>query len=195
FEFHDWAHDRGEKTVLGTVFPAGHDEDEGERLLAMLAAHPSTARHLAHKLCERFVSDDSPDGCVDHAAAAFVRPHGDIAAPIKAIVASDDFWATTARHAKVKSPLEFVVSAMRATGAGADSTPRLGFVLQQLGQPLYQQQVPTGYPEREESWVNSGALLGRMNVAMAIAAGRLPGISTNLDALLPPTPHTHAPLA
>ncbi|HEY2805566.1 MAG TPA: DUF1800 domain-containing protein [Gemmatimonadales bacterium] len=187
FEFHDWAHDRGEKVVLGTVFPAGHGQDEGERLLTMLANSPATARHIAHKLCERLVSDDSPDGCVDHATAAFLRTHGDIAAVIRAIVESPDFWAGTARRSKVKTPLEFVVSALRATGAVPDTSPRLGFVLQTLGQPLFQQQVPTGYPETQEMWVNSGALLNRMNVAMGIATGRLPGIDVDLEPVVPMT--------
>ncbi len=187
FEFHDWAHDRGEKFVLGQVFPAGHMQDEGERLLTLLALHPSTARHIAHKLCERFVADEAPDGCVDHATAAYLRTHGDIAAVLRAIVESPDFWAGTVRRTKVKSPLEFVVSAMRSTGATPDSTPRLAGVLQVLGQPLFQQQVPTGYPETQEMWVNSGALLGRMNVAMGIASGRLPGLTVDLDPTVPLT--------
>jgi uncharacterized protein (DUF1800 family) len=185
WEFHPFAHDRGAKTVLGVNFPAGHMEDEGNRLLAMLAMHPSTARHLAHKLCARFVSDDSPDGCVDHAVSAYLRSKGNIAATIRAIVGSEDFWAPVNRRAKIKSPLEFVVSAMRVTGAVPDTTPRLAGVLQQLGQPLFQQQVPTGYPETQEDWVNSGALLARMNIAMGLAAGRLPGALVDLDAVVP----------
>ena len=185
FEFRDWAHDRGEKFVLGQRFPAGQMQDEGERLLTMLARHPSTARHLAHKLCARFVADEAPDGCVDHAVSAFMRSQGDIAVTLRAIVESDDFWAPANRRAKVKSPLEFLVSAMRATGARADSTPRLAGVLQQLGQPLFQQQVPTGYPETKEEWVNSGALLGRMNMALGIAAGRLAGLVQDVGAAIP----------
>jgi len=187
FEFHDRAHELGEKTVLGVKFPSGHGMDEGERLLRMLAAHPSTARHIAHKLCARFVADDPPDGCVDHAVAAWTRTNGDIRAVILAIVESDDFWAPENMRAKLKSPLEFVVGALRATGAGPDTSARLGFVLNQLGQPLFMQQVPTGYPERMDEWVSSGALLNRMNVAVAIAAGRLPGMRVDLDPLIPPT--------
>jgi uncharacterized protein (DUF1800 family) len=184
FEYHEWAHDDGEKTVLGVKFPSGHGMDEGERLLRMLAAHPSTARHIAHKLCARFVADDPPDGCVDHAVAAWTRTNGDIRAVVLAIVESDDFWAPETMRAKLKSPLEFVVSALRATGAGPDTSARLGNVLNQLGQPLFMQQVPTGYPERMDEWVNSGALLNRMNVAVAIAAGRLPGMNVDLEPLI-----------
>jgi uncharacterized protein (DUF1800 family) len=187
FEYHDWAHDESEKMVLGVKFPSGHGMDEGERLLRMLAAHPSTARHIAHKLCARFVADDPPDGCVDHAVAAWMQTNGDIRAVILAIVESDDFWAPETMRAKLKSPLEFVVSALRATGAGPDTSARLGFVLGQLGQPLFMQQVPTGYPERMDEWVSSGALLNRMNVAVAIAAGRLPGMSVDLEPLIPMT--------
>ncbi len=185
FEFHPWAHDRGEKTVLGERFPEGHGMDEGLRLLHLLAEHPSTARHLAHKLCARFVADDPPDGCVDAAVGAWLRTHGDIRAVLRAIVHSPDFWAAQNRRAKVKSPLEFVASALRATMAEPDSTPRLTFVLQQLGQQLFMQQVPTGYPETAEEWVNSGALLARMNVAVGLAAGRLPGARLDLDAIVP----------
>jgi uncharacterized protein (DUF1800 family) len=187
FEFHAWAHDRGEKVVLGERFPADHGMDEGLRLLHLLAEHPSTARHLAHKLCARFVADDPPDGCVDAAASAWLRTHGDIRAVLRAIVHSPDFWAPQNRRAKVKSPLEFVASALRATMAVPDSTPRLTFVLQQLGQQLFMQQVPTGYPETAEEWVNSGALLARMNVAVGLAAGRLPGAQPDLDAVVPVT--------
>ncbi len=185
FEFRPWAHDRGEKVVLGERFPAGGGEEEGRRLLRLLAAHPATARHLAHKLCARFVAADPPDGCVDQAVAAYQRSGGEIRAVLRAIVASEDFWATANRRTKMKSPLEFVVSAMRATGAVPDSTPRLAGLLQQLGQPLFGQQVPTGYPETLEEWVNSGALLNRMNVALGLASGR-GGVVADLDALVPP---------
>jgi uncharacterized protein (DUF1800 family) len=187
FEFHDWAHDRGEKTVLGQPFPAGGGMDEGVRLLRILAAHPATARHISHKLCARFVADEPPDGCVDAATASYLSSRGDIREVVRAIVHSPDFWAPQYRRAKVKSPLEFVTSALRALGAQPDSTPRLGLVLQQLGQPLFAQQVPTGYPETAEEWVNSGALLDRMNVAMGIAAGRLPGITAPLETPIPAT--------
>src|SRR5262249_36757585 len=114
---------------------------------------------------------------------------------VRAIVESPDFWAQSAQRSKVKTPLEFVVSAMRATGATPDTSARLGFVLQQLGQPMFGQQVPTGYPEREENWVNSGALLARMNVTMGIAAGRLPGLAVNLDSIVPLNPDKDALVA
>lgn len=176
FRFHAWAHDRGEKTVLGKVFPAGRGQDEGIDLLRFLATHPATQHHLAHKLCERFVADEAPDGCVDAAVRAWRRTDGDIRQVVRAIVTSPEFWSPTARRAKTKTPLEFVVSAVRATGGQPDSTPRLANAVRRLGQPLFLESAPTGYPETQEEWVNSGALFNRMNLAMAIAAGRLPGV-------------------
>ena len=185
FAFHEWAHDRGEKQVFGVRFQGGMEE--GVRLLKLLAAHHATMHHVSHKLCARFVSDDPPDGCVDAAVDAWHRTNGDIRAILRAIFTSPDFWAPQALRAKVKTPLEFVVSAVRAAGAAPDSTLRLAQVVSRLGQPLYLQPAPTGYPETQEQWVNSGALLGRMNAAVALAAGRLPGASVNLDDLVAAT--------
>jgi uncharacterized protein (DUF1800 family) len=180
FAFHDWAHDHGEKQVFGLRFRDG-GMNEGMRLLKVLAARHATMHHVSRKLCARFVSDDPPDGCVDAAVDAWHRTNGDIRAVLRAIFTSPDFWAPQALRAKVKTPLEFVVSAVRAAGAAPDSTLRLAQVVSRLGQPLYLQPAPTGYPETQAQWVNSGALLGRMNAAVALAAGRLPGASVNLD--------------
>src|SRR5437773_431705 len=187
FEFHDWAHDRGAKTVLGVDFSPGHGEDEALRLLAFLANSPATMHHVSRQLCSRFVADDPPDGCVDAAAAAWQRTGGDIREVLRAIVRSPDFWAPQNVRAKVKTPLEFVVSAVRAVGADPDSTARLAQVVARLGEPMYLHVAPDGYAERQEDWLNSGALLARMNAAVAIAAGRLPGASVDLDALVPAT--------
>jgi uncharacterized protein (DUF1800 family) len=187
FQFNDWAHDQGEKTVRGVRFPKGHGQDEGIRLLKLLANDPSTMRFVSHKLCARFVSDEPPDGCVDDAVAAWRRSGGNITDVVRAIVRSPDFWAPQAVRAKVKTPLEFVVSAVRAVGGEPDTTPELAEVVGRLGQPLYLEPSPTGYPETQEEWVNSGALLHRMNAAVALAAGGLPGVTVSLDGLLPAT--------
>jgi uncharacterized protein (DUF1800 family) len=195
FEFHDWAHDHGAKVVLGVTFPAGHGQDEGLRLLNLLANHPATMHHVSRKLCQRFVNDDPPDGCVDDAVAAWKRSNGDIREVLRAIFHSPDFWAPVNLRAKVKSPLGFVVSAARALGADPDTTPRLAQVVARLGEPLYLHVAPDGYPEREEAWVNSGALLDRMNVAVALAGGKLPGAVVNLDAILPATADAGALIA
>src|SRR5881296_2823214 len=187
FEFHNWAHDTGEKQVLGVRFPAGHGMDEGVRLLKLLASLPATMHHVSRKLCQRLVNDEPPDGCVDDAVAAWKRSSGDIREVVRAIVRGPDFWAPQNIRAKVKTPLEFVVSAVRAVGGDPDTTPRLAQVVARLGQPLYRHVAPDGYPEREEAWVNSGALLDRMNVAVALAAGRLPGVTVALEAVAPAT--------
>jgi len=183
FRFNGWAHDRGEKTVLGKVFPGGHSEDEGIELLRFLATQPATRRHVSHKLCQRLVADEAPDGCVDAAVRAWERSDGDIREVVRAIVHAPDFWAPSVRGAKTKTPLEFVVSAVRAVGAQPDTTPRLALAVARLGQPLFLQSAPTGYRETQDDWINSSALFNRMNLAMALAAGRLPGVTFDPDAL------------
>ena len=185
FVFNDWAHDYGEKIVLGVKFPAGHGMDEGLRLLKLFANEHTTMHHLGRQLCARFVADDPPDGCVDDAVAAWHRSGGDIREVLRAIFRGPDFWVPQNVDAKLKTPLEFVVSAVRAVGADPDTTPRLAQVVARLGEPLYQHVAPDGYPEREEDWVNSGALLARMNAAVALASGKLPGVTINLDAIAP----------
>jgi uncharacterized protein (DUF1800 family) len=187
FRFNEWAHDYGEKTVRGVRFPAGQGMEEGVRLLRLFAADAATMHHVSRQLCARFVSDEPPDGCVDDAVAAWKRSDGDVAAVLVAIFRSPDFWAPQAMRAKVKTPLEFIVSAVRAVDGEPDTTPRLAQVVARLGEPLYAQPSPAGYPETQEDWVNSGALLLRMNMAVALAAGRLPGVTVELDSLLPTT--------
>src|SRR5881296_4395929 len=168
FVFHGWAHDRGTKHVFGMTF---HDDgkDEGIRLLKFLAMQQATMHHVSAKLCARFVADEPPDGCIDAAVAAWQKSRGDIRAVLRAIFTSPEFWSAQAVRSKVKTPFEFVVSAVRATGVEPDDTPRLAQLVARLGEPLYQQPAPTGYAETEEHWVNSGALLARMNAAMGIA--------------------------
>jgi len=184
FEFHDWAHDRGEKLVLGVWFEGGHDMDEGIRLLKLLANHPATMHHLSRKLCQRFVNDEPPDGCVDDAVAAWKRSSGDMHEVLRAIFHGPDFWAAANVRTKVKTPLEFVVSATRAVAAEPDTSHRLAQVVARLGEPLFLHVAPDGYPEREAAWVNSGALLDRMNAAVALASGKLPGVTVVLDSIV-----------
>src|SRR5438552_3597582 len=165
-------------------FEGGRDMDEGIRLLKLLANHPATMHHVSRKLCQRFVNDDPPDGCVDDAVATWQRSSGDIREVLRAIFHGPDFWAVQNVRAKVKTPLEFVVSAARAVAAEPDTSPRLAQVVARLGEPLYLHVAPDGYPEREAAWVNSGALLDRMNAAVALAAGKLQGVTVVLDSLV-----------
>src|SRR2546428_2733408 len=149
--------------------------DEGVRLLQLLANHPATMHHVSRQLCQRFVNDDPPDGCVDDAVAAWRRSSGDLREVLRAIFHGPDFWAAENVRAKVKTPLEFVVSAARAAAAEPDTSPRLAQVVARLGEPLYHHVAPGENVERGAARVNSGALLDRMNAAVALEAGQHPG--------------------
>ncbi len=185
FRFAPGQHDRDRKQVLGVTFPAGGGEEEGVRLLRMLASHPATMHHVSRRLCARFVADQPTDGCIDDAVAAWQAHDGDLRAVLRAIVRSPDFWAAAAVQSKIRTPLGFVTAAIRAVGGVTDSTPRAARQVTLLGQPLFEHLAPDGYPETQDDWVNSGALLARMNFAVALAADRIPGIRVSLDAVAP----------
>jgi hypothetical protein len=153
----------------------------------MLASHPATMHHVSGKLCARLVADLPPDGCIDTAVRAWQRSDGALREVVRAIVDGDDFWADRHVGGKLKSPHEFIVSAVRALDIDADPTPALVTWLARLGQPLFQQGAPTGWPESQRDWVSSAALLARMNLAVSLAGGRLPGVTVSLDRLLPIT--------
>jgi uncharacterized protein (DUF1800 family) len=176
FRFEPRLHDAGEKVVLGHRLPAGGGRQDGERVLDLLAAHPATARHIATKLARRFVSDTPPAPLVERVAAVFLASKGDLREVTRAIVMSPEFFAPAARRAKVKSPFEFVVSALRASSASVARTQALAAQVRDLGQPLYGAQPPTGYDDVADTWVSAGALLNRMNFAVALAANRIPGV-------------------
>jgi len=173
-------HERGDKVVLGHAIRSG-GIDEGERVLDIVAAHPSTARHIARKLAMRFVSDTPPAALVDRAAAAFTSTGGDLRAVVKAIVTSPQFSAPAARRAKVKTPLEFVASALRATGAEVRNALPLARTLRDMGMPLYFCQPPTGYDETAPAWVTAGALVSRMNFAVDLSKNAVQGVRVPLS--------------
>lgn len=176
FLFRGDAHDAGEKRVLGARLPAGRGLEDGEQVLDLLAAHPATARHLAAKLAARFVADEPPASLVDRLAATFETSRGDLEQVLRALLESPEFWAPEARAAKIKSPFEVAVSALRALGAEVDNPiPTLEWIAR-MGQPLYAYAAPTGYPDRAEAWVNTGSLLTRMNFGLELAAGRIGGV-------------------
>ena len=122
----------------------------------------------------RFVSDDPPDDLVERAARVFTRTDGDIREVVRTIVTSDEFFARKAYRSKVKSPFEVTVSALRALGARADTTPFTAGLVGRLGQQLYGHQAPNGWPETGAAWINTGALLNRMNFALQLVAGGQP---------------------
>jgi uncharacterized protein (DUF1800 family) len=173
FIFRPAMHERGSKTVLGQAFKED-GEKEGDRLLDMLAAHPSTARHIAFKLAQRFVADEPPAALVDRAAKTFRDTKGDLREVTRAIVTSPEFFDPKHYDAKVKTPLEFVVSAARATNANIMSAQPMVAALRDLGMPLYGAQPPTGYSMTADAWVNTGALLSRMNFALQLVGAAAP---------------------
>lgn len=185
FVFRARLHDRREKHVLGQTFPAGQGEEEGVRLLELLARHPSTAMHLARRLCARFVSDDAPESCVKSAASAYTQSDGDIKQVLRAIVKDPSFWAETARGSKLKTPLELMASAARALGAKPDGSLALSKTMERLGEPLLQERVPTGYPDTEPEWASAGGMLARMTFAGELGTGRLRGLSVPWNETLP----------
>jgi uncharacterized protein (DUF1800 family) len=173
FVFKPQMHDTAEKTILGVKFPAGGGENEGERVLDILAKHPSTAHHIAFELAQRFVSDTPPASLVDRAAKRFLDTKGDLREVTRTIIESPEFFADDAYRAKVKTPLEFVVSAVRATGAVVVNPQPLVAELRTLGMPLYGCVPPTGYSMTADAWVNTGSLLNRMNFALQLVNGQV----------------------
>jgi uncharacterized protein (DUF1800 family) len=174
FVFRPGAHDAGDKTFLGHKFPAGKGMEEGERALDILAAHPSTARYVAFKLAQRFVADEPPAALVARVAKVFEETKGDLREVTRAVLTSPEFFAEDYYRAKVKTPFEFVVSAARAAGATVTNAQPMVQALRELGMPLYGCQPPTGYSMTADAWVNTGALLNRMNFALQLVSGGVP---------------------
>lgn len=194
--FNARAHDNGEKTVLGMTIPANGGEADGEKVLDMLASHPATMNYVSTKLCKRLVSDQPPASLVNKCVATWKRTDGDIREIVRTIVTSPEFYTRTAYRQKIKSPFEYAVSSVRAVGGTFDLTPgglqnarlalgkggnlggnalsrTLAGQVTTMGQPLYQYQAPTGYPEDSRKWVSSGALISRLNFALGLMRGDL----------------------
>jgi uncharacterized protein (DUF1800 family) len=177
YHFDARLHDPGEKVVLGHVIKAGGGEHDGEEVLDILARHPSTARFIATALVRRFVGDAPPPALVDRVATRFTRTDGDLREVMRTILTSPEFQSSSAYAAKTKNPFEFVVSSVRATGADVQDATVLVRELRDLGMPLYYCQPPTGYKDTADAWVNTGALVGRMNFALDLASGKLRSIA------------------
>lgn len=177
FQFVPVMHDAGAKVLLGHKLAAGRGIEDGEEVLDIVARHPSTAKYIATKLARRLVSDTPPGALVTRAAATFTRTDGDLRETVRTIIMSPEFFAHAAYRSKVKTPFEVVVSAARALGAQPDTSARAAQIVGQLGQPIYGHQAPNGWPETGDQWMNTGAILTRINFGMVVAAGRLPGAS------------------
>ena len=176
FKFDDSRHQPGTKKVLGKKIK-DHGQQEGGQLLHLLATRPATARFLSRKLAIRFVGDDPAEALVDRMAKTYLKSGGDISAVLKTLFHSPELWAPGSYRAKVKTPLEYVVSAARASDAQIDNLQPLAKALSDMGMPVYGAVPPTGYKWEASDWVSTGALVNRMNFALALAANRLPGIA------------------
>jgi uncharacterized protein (DUF1800 family) len=189
FRYDPRTHEPGPKFILGHhIKPKG--EGEGRQVLHMLATSPQTAHFISLKLAQRFVSDDPPPALVDRMAKTFQKKKGDIREVLSTLFHAPEFWTDGTYRAKVKTPLEFVASAVRATGANVDDALPLVRQLNNMGMPLYGSQPPTGYSMKAETWVSSAALLNRMNFALALTSGKVRGVKVDAVQLAggPPPP-------
>ena len=175
FVFRPFMHDNGEKLVLGQKIPAGGGIKDGEMVIDILAHKPSTAKFISTKLVRRFVSDTPPKALVDRVVAVYTKTDGDIREMLRTIFTSPEFNSREAYRAKIKSPFELAVSAVRALGIDLNAPLQTAQFIAKMGQPLYLYQAPTGYPDRADQWVNTGALLERLNFGLALATNKLRG--------------------
>jgi uncharacterized protein (DUF1800 family) len=187
FKFEERMHEPGSKIVLGHKIKQ-HGEKEGLEVLHLLAHHPSTAHFICTKLATRFVSDDPPPALVEEMAQTFLKKDGDIREVLKTMFHSPEFWSGDTYRGKLKTPLEFVVSAVRATGADVSDASPLARQLNTLGMALYGMQPPTGYSMKSDAWVNSSALLGRMNFSVALMSGQIKGVQVDVERLVSTAP-------
>ncbi|MBA3767619.1 MAG: DUF1800 domain-containing protein [Acidobacteria bacterium] len=186
FVFNARLHDDGEKTVLGQRIPSGGGVRDGLLVLDILAHHPSTAKFIATKLARRFVMDEPTPQLVERVAAAFTRSDGDIRETLRATFASPEFNSPDSYRAKIKTPFELAVSAIRTLNGETNGGPMIHQWIAKMGEPLYGYQAPTGYPDKAENWVNTGALLERLNFGLALSSNRIPGTRVDLARFIGP---------
>ena len=182
FVFKPPMHDFGKKIVLGHKIKGGHGMEDGIEVLHILARSPATAHFISLKLCRRFVSDDPPPEFVDQVAKTFLKSGGDVRGVLKTILTSPEFYSQAAFRSKVKSPLELVASSLRASDGQTDAGLPLIQMIARMGQPMFQYQAPTGFPDRASTWINPGALLTRINFAAGLAGNRIPGTQVSWPA-------------
>ncbi len=183
FHYEDRIHDTKPKIILGKKFDSGGMK-EGEQVLDFLAHHPNTAKFISTKLARRFVTDQPPQALVDRMARSFLDSDGDIRATVRTMVYSPEFWSRDVYRAKIKRPFELVASTARAMNAEMEIALPLVQWANRIGEPLYMCQPPTGYPDKADAWVNTGALLNRLNYALTLAGGRMRAVRVNPESLL-----------
>ncbi len=191
FKFDENRHEPGTNKVMGKKFK-DKGEEEGRELLHFLATRPATAKFISRKLAVRFVSDDPPQPLVDRMAKTFLHSNGDIAAVMETLYRSPEFWSSATYRAKIKTPLEYVVSAARASDANIANMQPLMTALRDMGMPLYGSIPPTGYKWDAADWVSTGALVNRMNFALSLTANRLNGVTTKWPEPASAVPQTDA---
>ena len=179
FYFNERAHDKGEKVVLGQKINEGGMKD-GLKVIDILVNNPATAKFIARKLAVKFVSDNPSEALVNRVADAFHNSKGDIKQTLRALFTDKEFYAPENYRAKIKTPFELMVSAIRTVSADTNGG-QIQAMLAKMGEPLYGFQAPTGYPDTAEDWVNTGALIERLNFAIALASNRIPGTRVNLS--------------
>src|SRR5215471_769194 len=179
FQFNPANHDRKEKIILGHTLPAMRGEQDGLDVIDILAHHPSTAKFISKKLAQRFVADDPPKALVDRMAATFAATDGDLRAVLQTLFKSPEFLSEGAWQSKMKSPLEMVVSSVRATNADVTDTSALAQRIADLGEPPYGKLEPSGYPNTGEAWANTAGIMGRINFATALTAGQVAGVKVD----------------
>jgi uncharacterized protein (DUF1800 family) len=183
FKFDEKLHDPDPKVVLGKKIHAGGMKD-GEQVIEMLSKSPNTAKFISTKLARRFVSDNPPPALVARMSKTFLKSDGDIREVMRTMIYSPEFWSRETYRAKVKTPYELVVTSARALGTDVDTPMPLVQWVNRIGEPLYQCQPPTGYSDKAETWVNTGALLNRLNFSLALAGNKIRGSRSDSIAFL-----------
>ena len=183
FYFDERLHDPDPKRVLGKKIKAGGIKD-AEQVLDLLAKNQHTAHHISLQLAQHFVSDDPPPALVARMAKTFEKSKGDIRAVMTTMIYSPEFWSRSAFRAKVKTPFELVASTIRAVGVDMDQPMQMAQWVARIGEPLYQCLTPNGYSDKGRAWVNTGALLNRMNFAIALTSNKIRGAQVDIDPLV-----------
>ena len=183
FKFEDRIHDPASKMVLGKKINNGGMRD-GEDVINLLTHHPSTAKFISTKLARHFVADNPPPELVARMVKTFLDSDGDIRAVLRTMIYSPEFWSRDAYRSKIKKPFELVASTARALGAEIQTALPLVMWVGRIGEPLYLCQPPTGYSDKAETWVNTGALLNRLNFSLAMANNRMRGSNVDPFSLL-----------
>ncbi len=171
FVFEPRRHEPGTKHWFGQTIQEG-GEQEGVQALNWLASRPQTAHFISYELAQRFVADEPPQALVDRMTQAYLASDGDIKQVLRTMVHSPEFWQRQYYRNKVKTPLEFVASSFRATDTDPNNPGAITGLLARMGEPLYGMLPPTGYPMTADHWMNSAALVDRLNFALSLANGR-----------------------